>query len=138
MRNIEYITRQIKAYLDVLRFAQQNNYIHVVFCETTDLINSICKELVLCIDKTPSESLGENIKAMRELGFDEALLALVTRYYEYQYCNVNYNSFDFLSFLCTISCVILELRRCVIRYDQNLAADLTGLGIDICKYMETL
>lgn len=138
MRDIGYIKRQIDSYLEVLKFAYQHKYVHVMLCETTDLINSICKELILCMNKVPSESLGENILAMRDLNFDEVLLALVIRYHEYQYRVLNHSEFDLLSFLCTVSCIILELRRCVMKYNQDLADALTGLGIEVCKYMEIL
>lgn len=138
MRDIEYIKRQAGAYLRVLHFAYQHKYLLVLICETTDLINSICKELILCIGKTPSESLGENIRTMRHLNFDEATLVLIKRYYECQYCILNFESFDLLSFLCTVSCILLELRRCLLKYHADLADVVTQLGIDVCKYMETL
>lgn len=138
MRDTEYIDRQIHAFLEVIDFAYKHKYYHVVICETTDLLNSICKELVLCIGQVPSESLGDNIKKMRVLHFDEVLVSLIERYHHYQYQSLCYTHLDMLSFLCTVSCMLLELRRCLLAHNQHLAEELTTLGIEVCKYMETL
>ena len=138
MRDISYIDRQIDSYLAVVCFAYNNRYPHVLICETTDLLNSICKELLLSMGKEPGTSLNSNIEHLALHEFNPIILNLIKQYYELQYVLVTADSIDLVGFLCSVSCIFLELRRCFIKANSELADKLTKLGISICKFIDTL